>query len=104
MGRLDWTKKNEPPILEPPLIIVVKPNGFLFERDGVRLSTENILGELDEHGELFSSTSGKRLLPDSDVRLNKKYYLLTNYRPGKLINPNVDNSDPDDFICAFEDE
>ena len=76
-GRLDWTKKFEPPKLEPPLIICVGKYEFHFELNGVRLSTANILGDLDERGELFSSTSGKRLLPDSDVRLNKKYYLLT---------------------------
>ena len=92
--KLDWTKADEdhPPQLEPPLIICVGKYELHFECDGKYLSTGNVIAKLDERGELFSSTSGKRLLPDSDVRLGKQYYLLTTNSPG-LIQTDIEIND-----------
>lgn len=75
MKRVDWLDSQTPPIIEPPIKICVTQQDFYFERDGVRLSTEKCIVEME--GALFSAISGKRLPLDSDVRLNKKYYLLT---------------------------
>ena len=71
----DWTLTQEEPAIAHPIRICVGKYEFHFERDGKYLSTEKLIGKLD--GTLFSSTSGNQLPSDSDVRLGKKYYLLT---------------------------
>ena len=39
--------------------------------------SQEIKGANKNHGNLFDAKNGKKLLPDSDVQINKRYYLLT---------------------------
>ena len=73
--RNDWTWARKEPTIAHPIRICVGQNDFHFERDGKYLSTAEVIDDLD--GALFSTTSGNQLPPDSDVRSDKQYYLLT---------------------------
>ena len=81
----DWTRSNKlPSQFISPLILCVGQNNFHFEREGERLSLESVIRDQNVDGALFKIGSGRMLPPDSDVRLDKKYYLFASKKLLKI--------------------